>query len=598
VLQLIEQIIVITAVFLMFVAMIKEIAHPSIVAFLTLIFFLIIGFTTPEGILESVSNEGVITLALLFIIASVIEKTHAVEKIIFYILKSPTSERGALLRMMSPLIGLSAFFNNTPIVVMMVPAIQAWCRERGLYASKFLIPISYATIFGGMFTIIGTSTNLIVHGWLLGKGYEGFTFFHTAPYAIFGVVVGIMYLYFVGYKLLPKNDTQINARYHDSKKYLYEAMIEEGCTLIGKTVVSPEFRELKNLYLIKIMRTYDSDQTTETISPVGPDEVFHAGDVLVFTGTLEHLQKLDVIKHLSIKAGQETTIRSLQTGNSRLIEVLVSDHSSFVHQQIKDTQFRTNYNASIIAVHRQNERIEKNLSDIRLRPGDILLLLAGPDFEYKAHDQQDFYLLTSLPKRTIFNKKQLIVSIGSFIAMIIAVTLGFVTMLMASLICLVVYLLFDLLEPEQVKNSVSYQVLLLIVASLGVGKVIESSGTASLIATNIIKYVGFSLGAVALLATIYLLTNILTEIVTNTAAAVIMLPIAVEVGDHLSMAPSATGVVVAIAASASFSTPIGYQTNLIVYGPGGYTFSDYVKVGLPLNIIFLLTTITSVYFLT
>ncbi len=583
------QIIIIVAVILMFVAMFLEIAHPSIVAFITLIFFFVLGFITPNEIMSTVSNEGVLTLALLFIIASVIDRTNVIERIIFYILDQSKSGKGALLRLTGPLLVFSSFLNNTPIVVMMVPAIQNWCQKRGAFASKFLLPISYITIFGGMLTLIGTSTNLIVHGWLLERGFEGFTFFHLFPYAIFGVIIGILYLYFVGYRMLPENDTAIDIRYDEGKKFLYEAVVKEGCNLIGKTVTSQEFKRLEDFYLLKIIRE------EETISPVGLDDKIQADDVLVFTGTLKSIESLEVIDHLSIKTGADLSVDSLQAGTAKLIEGVVSHNSTLIHHQIKDSNFRGKYDASIVAVHRKNENIDMNIGDIRLKPGDVLLMLAGEDFESYAYENDDFYVLTGIPKKKPMNRRQTTVSISGFALMILLVATGVLSMFESALLFIGLFLLFDFFDFDQVKKSVPFQVLLLVVSSLGVGKVIETSGTAELVSNSIIHLVSSQFGMIGLLVSVYLITSLLTEVVTNAAAAVIVLPIALEVSAYLEIAPNLMAVIVAIAASASFATPIGYQTNLIVYGPGGYKFSDYLKLGLPLNIIFMVTVVFSVY---
>lgn len=583
------QIIVLAAVLVMLGLMIFEVAHPAIIAFLTVLFFFLLGYISPVEITEAISNEGVLTLALLFIVTAVIDRTKMPERILFRILNSSKSEKGALLRLTGPLIGFSAFFNNTPLVVMMTTAIQKWCKDKGLHASKFLLPISYLTIFGGMFTIIGTSTNLIVHGWLLGKGLEGFSFFQLAPYVILGVVIGVIYLVLFGQRMLPKTDTGISDRYNDSRRFLYEAEVKAKCRLIGKTVTSDDFKKLRDLYLLKIIRG------DETLSPIRLDDIIHEGDILIFAGSLESLESLEQFNNLSIKTDENISLNSLQTDDGRLIEGVVSHNSTMLHQPIKYSNFRGKYDASIVSVHRKNQIIDKNIGDIRLKPGDVLLLLAGKDFEMNAYNNDDFYALTEINSTAPLSTKQTVLSVTAFVAMITSVAFGFLSMFSAVLLCIGLFLLLDLFEPSEVKKSIPFEVLLLVVSSLGIGKVIETSGVADLIASTMIGLVAENFGTIGLLAGIYLITNILTEVITNTAAAVIVLPISLEVATYLNIDPVSVAVVVAVAASASFSTPIGYQTNLIVYGPGGYKFSDYLKLGLPLNILFMVSVIFSVY---
>lgn len=586
----IDQIIIIVFVIAMFVLMFMEVAHPATIAFLTVLIFFILGFISPEEAMLTVSNEGVLTLALLFIIVSVIERTNITESILHIVLRRSKSQRGSLIRLTPPLVAMSAFLNNTPLVVMMTTAIQGWCKERGLHPSKFLLPISYLTIFGGMLTIIGTSTNLIVHGWLLARGLDGFSFFHILPYAIIGVVIGIAYLILFSGKILPANEGILEGKYNEGRRFLYEAIVGDKCRLVGKTVTSDEFGRLKDLYLLKIIRE------NETISPVRLEDAIQEGDTLIFTGTLESLQSLEQFRNLSIKTGKDVPLETLQTDEGKLIEAVISHNSSLVHHQIKHTNFRAKYDASVVSVHRKNENINQNIGDIRLRAGDVLLLLVGQNFEQSAYRSDDFYTLSEIPANKVLSKRDSIISISAFVLMIIAVAFNFITMFQGVLFVIGLFIILQLLDPDQIKKNMQFQVLLLIVSSLGIGKVIETSGVAELVASTIIRLVSEHFGMIGLLVSIYLITNLLTEVITNTAAAVIVLPISIEVATYLDIAPNMIAVIVAVAASASFTTPIGYQTNLIVYGPGGYKFSDYVKLGLPLNMIFLVTVVASVYF--
>src|SRR5690625_1158382 len=583
------QIIIILLIILMFTAMILEIAHPATVALTTLIIFFVLGFISPNEMLSVLSNEGVITLTLIFVITSVVERTNIIDRLLMRILDQSRSDKMALLRLLPSLISVSAFFKDPPIVVLMVSSIQNWCRKRGFYASKFLLPISYATIFGGMFTLIGTSTNLIVHGWLLERDFTGFSFFELVPYTFLGAIFGLIYLMTIGYKFLPENDTAMDQRYDEDRQFLYEAIVHEGCNLIGKTVTSNEFKKLEGLYLIKIVRD------DRTISPIRLEDQIRENDLLVFTGTLNSLSHLEAMDNLSIQTGEDITVNTLQTGETRLIEGVISHYSALVNYKIKNSNFRNKYNASIVAVHRMNERIEDNIGEIRLKPGDVLLILAGKDFERNVQRTDDFYVISDLPNTRTMNRRQSTIAITSFIAMILVVALGWLSMFEASLLVIGLYILLDLFDPTQVKHTIPFQVLLLIIASLGIGKIVETSGTSELIANSLIQLISEHFGTFGLLVSVYLITNILTEVITNTAAAVIVLPIAVDVATYINIEPTIIAVVVAVAASASFSTPIGYQTNLIVYGPGGYTFKDYFKVGLPLNLLFMLTTIFSVY---
>src|SRR5699024_6351850 len=431
--------------------------------------------------------------------------------------------------------------------------------------------------------------NLIVHGWLLGRDLEGFSFFHLVPYIVVGVILGILYLVIFSDKILPSNESILEGKYDEGRRFLYDAVVGEKCRLVGKTVTSDDFGRLKDLYLLKIIRE------EETISPVRLEDTIQVKDTLIFTGTLESLQSLEQFRNLSIKTGKDVPLETLQTDEGKLIEAVISHNSSLVHNQIKHTNFRAKYDASVVSVHRKNENINKNIGDIRLRAGDVLLLLVGQDFEQSAYRSDDFYALSEIPANKVLNKRDSVISISAFILMIIAVAFNFISMFQGVLFVIGLFIILQLLDPDQIKKNMQFQVLLLIVSSLGIGKVIETSGVAELVANTIIRLVAEHFGVIGLLISIYLITNLLTEVITNTAAAVIVLPISIEVASYLDIAPNMIAVIVAVAASASFSTPIGYQTNLIVYGPGGYKFTDYVKLGLPLNILFLISVVASVY---
>lgn len=307
------------------------------------------------------------------------------------------------------------------------------------------------------------------------------------------------------------------------------------------------------------------------------------------------MQSLEQFRNLSIKTGKDVPLETLQTEDATLIEAIISHNSSLVHHKIKETNFRAKYDATVVSVHRKNENINQNIGDIRLRAGDVLLLLVGDDFEQSAYRHDDFYALSEIPANKVLSKRDSIISISAFVLMIVAVALNVITMFQGVLFVIGLFVLLQLLDPEQIKKSMQFQVLLLIVSSLAIGKVIETSGVAELVANSIIRLVAENFGVIGLLISIYLITNILTEVITNTAAAVIVLPISIEIATYLDIAPNMIAVIVAVAASASFSTPIGYQTNLIVYGPGGYKFSDYIKLGLPLNMLFLISVVASVY---
>lgn len=585
-----QMILVIILVILIIIALIKEIARPDIIMFSALTILLITGVLTPKEALSGFSNEGMLTIALLFIVAGAIQKSGLFEGIVVKILGNNKNPRISLLKMMGTTSSISVFLNNTPIVVTFLPFVKKWAENNKISVSKFLIPLSYATILGGTISLIGTSTNLVVHGLLIENGYEGFSLFELAYVGIPITILGLIYLATIGYKLLPNYENELDNLKKDSREYLVEIKVESTCSLINKTVEEAGLRSLEGLYLVGIIRN------DKKISPVSSSEKLKSNDKLIFTGLISTIAELEKIKGLHIETGSDLTVDTLKNGETNLVEAVVSHQSSLLYQRIKDTNFRSKYDAAIIAVNRNHERIKSKIGDIVLKPGDTVLLITGKDFEKRKAMYNDFYITTLLdhPFQPI-NLKKGWFTIVSFLAMLMLVLFGVLSMFKAMSIEVILLLLAKVVTTEEAKKSIQFNVLLLIASTLGIGVALSKTGVAALVASNIVNIVQ-PLGVLAILFAVYLLTNIITELITNSAAAALMFPIGMEVASYSGISEKAIAVIIAIAASASFVLPIGYQTNLIVYGPGGYKFSDYIKVGLPLSIIVMITTVFIVYF--
>ncbi|SES18921.1 Di-and tricarboxylate transporter [Gracilibacillus ureilyticus] len=591
-----EIIFVLTIVILMMVALIKEVTRPDMIVFGTLTIFLITGILTPEEAVAGFSNQGMLTVALLFIIAGAIQKSGLVDRGMARVLGKPKSQQRALLKLLVPISGFSAFLNNTPIVVTLTPIIRKWCKEHNISPSKFLIPLSYASILGGILTLMGTSTNLVVHGLMLDRGMEGYSLFTLAMVSLPASVLGLIYLVTIGYKILPNHKGLTESFSEKSKEYLIEVIIEENYPFldnpyVGKTVEEAGLRNLEGLYLIEIVRR------NEKIYPVKNSTKIKSNDHLIFTGVIDKIAELQNKKGLKIKTGTNLSLDKLNNGTGQLVEVVVSHQSSLLHQTIKETQFRAKFDAGVIAVHRNNERIISKIGDIALKPGDTLLLLTGGDFYERASSTNDFYVVTQLEEdHPLLNKldgKKSWFSIITLISMILLVSLDVLSMFKAMSLTVILYFVFKIISPDEAKKNIQFNVLLLIASAFGVGEALFKTGAADWVANKVISLAD-PFGMIGVLIFLYVLTVVFTEMITNNAAAVLMFPVAVEAANRLSVDPMAFLVLITIGASASFLSPIGYQTNLIVYGPGGYKFSDYIKVGLPLSLIMMVTTIIMV----
>lgn len=587
----VEMIFVLIMIIAMFAGLLFEVARPDMVVFSVLvILFITPNIITTKQALSGFSNEGMLTIALLFIVAGAVQKSGLIDRMMEKWLKTSRTHTGTMLRFFVPTSAFSAFLNNTPIVVTFTPIIKKWCEDRGIAPSKYLIPLSYATILGGTITLIGTSTNLVVHGMLKDYGMDGFSLFTLSIVGIPIALVGLIYLFTIGHRLLPDNKGFSQRVKEDSKEYIAEMHVTSLFQHLGKSVKEAGLRDLKGLYLIEIIRE------KEHITPVKSTTVINEGDRLIFTGLISTIADLEKIKGLALETGTNIGLNDLKNGTSNLIEVVISHQSVLTAKSIKETQFRSKYDAGVIAVHRNNERIKSKVGEIVLRPGDTLLLLAGTDFSEKHYQSNDFYVVSSLdtPKTLKQNTAKGWFSIALLLVMLALVMAGFFSMFKAMALAVLLLLATRILTPGEAKQYVHFDVLLLIASALGIGTAMTETGLAEWLADGLVS-IGKPLGLLAILFMVYFLTNLFTELITNTAAAVLMIPIVIELAPQLNVGPIGFAVTVAIAASASFITPIGYQTNLIVYGPGGYTFKDYIKVGTPLSILVMITSVTIIY---
>ncbi|SEA77086.1 Di-and tricarboxylate transporter [Thalassobacillus cyri] len=586
-----EMIFVTIIIIAMLIGLLMEIARPDMVVFSALTILLITGILTPKEALKGFSNEGMLTIALLFIVAGAVQKSGIIDHLMKDWLLNTKSITGMTGRFFAPVSVFSAFLNNTPIVVTFTPIIRKWCQDKGIAPSKLLIPLSYVTILGGTITLMGTSTNLVVHGMLKDYGMEGFSFFQLAVVGIPITIAGLIYLMTIGYRILPSYKSIQDKMNENTKEYIAELIVDPSFPHINESVKKAGLRDLKGLYLIEIIRQ------SEIISPVRSTTIIQEGDRLIFTGLISTIADLQKIKGLHLETGTHLKLDDLKNGNgeTQLVEAVVSHQSSLLSKTIKKSRFRSRFDAGVIAVHRNNERIRSKIGDIVLKPGDTLLLLTGTDFLTNHQNSSDFYVISSLdtPKELNEDYSKGWFSLSVLIGMILLVVVGILTMFKAMVLAVFILLLGKAISPEEAKKYVQFNVLLLIASAIGVGAAITKVGLASFVAQEMLS-VAKPLGMVAIIFFVYALTNIFTELITNAAAAVLMVPIGLELANQLEVAPMAFAVTIAIGASASFITPIGYQTNLIVYGPGGYRFKDYVKVGLPLSLIVMSLTVSIV----
>lgn len=541
----------------------------------TLGFLLISDILSPAEALVGFSNPGMFTIAVLYMVIAGLRETGAVAWLSGLLLGKPRSQSMALMRLLLPAAAMSAVINNSPVVAMFTSAVQDWCKRSGFKASRFLLPLSYASILGGTCTLIGTSTNLVVDGLMRQSGFTGFSLFELAAVGVPITLLGCLYLLTIGQKILPDKAGAIE-QFKDIREYLLEMHVASGCVLAGQSIADAGLRNLPGLFLVEIVR---KDQIFPVISP---QTMIHAGDHLVFSGAVESVVDLLRIRGLTVATEQLFKLEGHQH-QRRLFEAVISAESPVVGINIRTARFRHRYNAVILSVSRNGQRLKGKVGDIKIKPGDTLLIEAEKGFLFKYRNNRDFLLISKLENSSFIRHEQAPKAIVIMLLMLALTVSGFMSILQAASLATAAMLFTACLTLENAQKDIDFSVLLVIACALGLGAAVQKVGLANLLADQALILSGNN--PWYLLILIYLVTAILTEMITNNAAAIIMFPIAISSANVLSVSEIPFAVAVMIAASASFITPIGYQTNLMVYGPGGYQFSDYIKLGFPLSIL-------------
>jgi di/tricarboxylate transporter len=558
------------------------------------------GIITPVVAVSGFANSAVLTIAALFAAAAGLRQTGALDWIGSLVLGPAKTESKAMLRMAATIVPASAFVLNTPLVAMFAPTVVDWCRSRQVSPSRVLLPLSYLTILGGVCTLIGTSTTLVCNATLATTpGGRELEFFDITYVGVPLAVVGSLYVLFVAPRLLPNRPELIEQLGQSRREYLLEMLVQPKCPLINKTIEQAGLRHLPGLFLIEI------DRNEETITPVTPTDVIHAGDRLVFTGIVQTIADLERIPGLVPAVDMTYEFHPAVQTRRRLTEAVLSRSSPLIGRTVRESNFRQRYNAAVVAVHRSGERMTNKIGNIRFEPGDTLLLQTPAEFVDEYRNNRDFYLVSPVGRTSARRHDRASVAMGLFLLLIAWLTIcGLWGDQLAwghlfserpqPIIAITIVLLMigtRCLTASEARSSIDLQVILIIAAAIGLGKALDASGAARMLADSLVNGVA-SVGIApewqpyALIAVIYLVSAVLTEMISNAAVAAMMIPIAVGValaGPNGGYDPMPFIMSVALAASLSFATPIGYQTNLMVMGPGGYRPIDYLRVGLPLQ---------------
>jgi di/tricarboxylate transporter len=450
-----------------------------------------------------------------------------------------------------------------------------------------LIPLSYFAIFGGTCTLIGTSTNLVVDGLMQQHGLRGIGLFEIGAVGIPYALVGYVYILTIGKNLLPDRKELLEQLEETRRDYLLEMLVRPECRLIGLTVQEAGLRSLPALFLIEIERG------SELFGPVAPDEVVLAGDRLVFTGVVSSIIELEKIPGLVPAVDPTYDVATSAARGRRMCEAVVSVSSPLVGRSIRDADFRATYGAAVVAVHRGGSRVEKKVGDIKLRPGDTLLLQTGSHFVRAHRNNPAFYLVSAISDWRPLRRDRAWIASLIFLALIVLMSVQFVSTAVISIVAAVSMVAMGCISSGDARRSIEWQVLITIASAFAIGSALENTGVATAFAEVLLGYTTVW-GPLAALATVYFLVSLFTELITNNAAAVLMFPICLEIARVGNLDSRPFMMTLVLAASASFLTPIGYQTNMMIYGPGGYRFSDFLKVGAPLKLLFFGVTLVLV----
>jgi len=581
----------IAVVLAMLACLVFDLAETAFVIAAAMFLLLFGGVITAEEAFRGFSNEGMLAVGFLFVAASALQATGVFSHLTQLLFgRERGYPRTKLIRFLFPVAGLSAFINNTPLVAILIPAVKSWCRRHNFPSSKLLLPMSYATLLGGVCTLIGTSTNLVVHGLLRDRGYPGFSLFELGRVGVPVAIAGILALSFVLHRLLPKRKEVIEQLGEEMREFVIEMKVNSSYPSIGKSIEAAGLRHLKGLFLFQVERN------GETIAPVAPSEHIQVNDRLFFTGLPSLIVELQKSKGLDVVKDAVYDLKDYDSSEVKTYEVVVSNTSPLIDKTVRESNFRRTYDAVILAIHRSGERVNRKIGDIAMRAGDTLLILAGKDFYAKWYHSRDFSLVSTTEEVPSKRRSQAIVALAIVGAMIVAVTTEMLPMVVAAG-CAGLLLVFSrCLTARDAFQAVEWGVLLSIACALSIAKALEKTGVAQFLATQIIN-VAEQHGELALIAAVYVSTVIITELVTNNAAAAIVVPIALSMASQLGQSHTPFIYAVTIGASAAFATPIGYQTNLMVQGPGGYRFLDYTKIGLPLHFVVGVTSILMIHYL-
>jgi di/tricarboxylate transporter len=571
------------------IAFVAEWLPVDITALTIAIVLMALGLVKPDEGIAGFGNSATITVMAMFILSAGITRTGVIQVVRDFLVKWGGKSPSQQIFVMGAIVGpITAFINNTAVVAIFLPIVEDWCKKQGVSVSKLLIPLSYVTVLGGMITLIGTSTNILASGVSKKLGYEEFGLFQFTTLGVITFIIGLLYLTFFAPRLLPDRKPVAGdlGEEYGLKDYVSEVVIAPRSSLIGQTLNESQLQRKFDVDVLEIIHN-----NTHFPQPLG-DKVLSAGDILLVRASRENLLKIRDERGIEILADVEFGSKSIEaeltSDQEKVAEILILSNSRLIGSTLKDLRFRQRYNATVMAIRRGQELVRDRLGRVPLQFGD-LLLVQGPKQSFIGLQTTRELLVMEEREMENLRSNKAWIALGITLGVIVIAALDWMPILTTSLIGVILMIVTGCLKPGEIYGAVRWDIIFLLAGLIPLGTAMENSGTNQLLADSLLS-LGGNLSGYWILMFFYLATSFLTEILSNNAAVVLMIPIAVQVAKALSLNPYAFMFAVTFAASNSYLTPIGYQTNTMVYGPGGYKFFDFTRVGLPLNILLTIVT--------
>jgi di/tricarboxylate transporter len=571
--------VMLAIVAVLFIAFVRERRPPEISAMCAVALLLALGFLTPDDVLKVFSNGAPIAIACLFVLSAALERTGVIDALGRSVTRlGSCSPIRALAVLMGGVVVLSAFVNNTPIVVVMAPVVIAFAHSMKVAPSRLLIPLSFASILGGTCTLVGTSTNLLVDGVAQGYGLAPFGMFEITAAGTLMAAAGVIYIVVFGRWLLPDRETLAELLPgHSDRQFLSEVIVPGNSPLIGKTLVDCGLIDKREIRVIGLIRNDVSVFSQRETLPL------EAGDRVVLISNVADVLERRQAEREALGLKKRPDFEAVTSKPTAVMEGIVGPQSRLVGRRVSDLNLHRRFAVHILAIHRQSENLSGAFGEVRLKFGDTLLLEGPPEGLKRLFDQQELVNLSE-PRMHPFRRDKAPIAIFAIAAVVILAALEIFPIVGLALIAATAVIALGCLDAEEAYRRIRWSILVLIFAMLAVGVAMEKTGTATAIVSGIAQFAA-GLGPVALLSLIYLITSVMTEFMSNNATAILLTPVAIGLAEQLGVDPRPFVVAVMFAASASFATPIGYQTNTFVYSAGGYRFTDFIKVGVPLNLL-------------